>query len=462
MLPYTLAQQIAVCSDTPGEGERIECSEHSTSSTDVNLRPEGVDIDTTDYESPGVAGLHEGTGDINIDLRYDLVQEDEGGDYTIRYIDISTSGSSAPGVYGRHTGAGDIDVDVRFTDITTTNASSDGIEAFIGHSTLQTDDPPLAMGNIDIDVGALVTIKTEGDSSDGVSARHSGGKGRIDIDVWNSKITTKGSDSFGADGVTVWRTGTDTGDVNVTVTDTDITTEGRASHGVFVYHQGDDTANIFINVDGLGGSRTFRTSGYNAYGVRGYRNVGSDGLGTGNITIDVRDLQIITTGDSGRGIDAYHTATGDIDVDVAGGRISTSGELALGIRARHQPLVKDEDDNFILRAGDITIDVEDLTITTRGVVADGIQGYHENDGDLIIEPRDVAIRTLSTGIYREIGTLSRGIFGLHTGVGDVIIAPRGGFIKTRGTYSYGIDGRHMGDGNVAITTGGRPHRHGGG
>ena len=100
------AQQTAVCSDTPGEGERIECTEPSTSSTDVTLRPEGVDIDTTDDESPGVAGLHEGTGDINIDLRYGLVQEDEGGDYTIICGAISTSGDATPGVYGRHTGAG--------------------------------------------------------------------------------------------------------------------------------------------------------------------------------------------------------------------------------------------------------------------------------------------------------------------------------------------------------------------
>ena len=34
-----LAQQTAVCSDTPAEGERIECTEPSTSSTDINLSP---------------------------------------------------------------------------------------------------------------------------------------------------------------------------------------------------------------------------------------------------------------------------------------------------------------------------------------------------------------------------------------------------------------------------------------
>ena len=185
-VPVASAQQTAVCSDTPEEGERIECNAPSTSSTDVDLGPEGVNIDTTYRNFPGVAGLHKGTGDINIDLGYDLVQEDEGGDYTIIYSTIRTSGGSssddsAPGVYGRHIGAGDIDV--RFTDITTTNALSDGIEAFIGHTDIETDDPSLAKGNIDIDVDGLVTIETEGAGSEGVSARHSGGEGWIDIDI---------------------------------------------------------------------------------------------------------------------------------------------------------------------------------------------------------------------------------------------------------------------------------------
>ena len=36
---YALAQQTAVCSDTPVEGQRIECTEPSTSSTDINLFP---------------------------------------------------------------------------------------------------------------------------------------------------------------------------------------------------------------------------------------------------------------------------------------------------------------------------------------------------------------------------------------------------------------------------------------
>ena len=108
-----------------------------------------------------------------------------------------------------------------------------------------------------------------------------------------------------------------------------------------------------------------------------------------------------------------------------------SGELAYGIRARHQPVTKDEDDNFILRTGNITIDPKNLTITTNGVAADGIQGYHQNIGDLIIRPKDATIRTLSRGIYRNTGTLANGIYGIHTGVGDVTIDARAGPSRRR-------------------------------
>ena len=322
-----LAQQTAVCSDTPGEGERIECTEPSTSSTDISLFPRGVDIDTTDFQGYGVGGLHEGTGDITIHVGLRIVQED--GETTSIFSDITTTGEHGSGVYGRHTGTGDITIDVKYTDISTTGELGYGVHGFLGHTGLETDDPPLATGNIDIDVGPFVTIELEGPSVHGVFARHSGGEGRVDVDVAATDITKKGL--FGGNGVYVWRLGTDTGPVNVTVTRTDIKTEGRSSHGVFVDHQGKDTANISIIVDG-GRIGDIETAGYNAYGVRGYRNGGPDGVGTGNIKIDVRDLRITTTGSRGRGIDAYHTGTGDIHVDVTAWQHHDFGRT----RLRHQ------------------------------------------------------------------------------------------------------------------------------
>ena len=222
-----------MCSDTPGEGERIECTEPATSNTDISLFPQGVDIDTTDLSGYGVGALHEGTGDITIDVRSRVVQED--GEYTIINSDIATEGERGSGVYGRHTGPGDIDIDVSGTDITTSGEFANGIEAFIGHTDTETDDPPLAAGNIDIDVGSFVTIEAEGRGTHGVFARHSGGEGRVDIDLTSPDITTTGS--FGSHGAYVWRQGTDTGPVNVTVNFPEIETEGRSSHGVFVDHQ---------------------------------------------------------------------------------------------------------------------------------------------------------------------------------------------------------------------------------
>ena len=450
------AQQTAVCSDTPGEGERIECTQDSTSTTDIGIYPRGIDIDATDPEGAGVAGLHAGTGDITIDVRFEVVEED--GEFTVVFSDITTTGDKASGVYGRHTGAGDITIVTELTGIVVTGQTANGIEAFIGHTDIEMDTLPLASGNIDIDVKAGSAISVEGRNGHGVFARHGGGEGRVEIDVvYSEEIATKGG--FGANGIYVWRHGTATGPVNVTVTGVDIKTEGRSSHAVFVDHQGKDNADISIIVDGARVGE-FRTAEYNGYGIRGWRNGGSDGVGTGTVDIDVRDLRIITTGPRGRGIDAYHTGTGDIDIDIEDGSIATSGELAYGIRARHQPVTfnTDEDNNriYILQAGDITIDLNDLAITTRGVSAHGIEGYHQNAGDLVIRPQNVTIKTRSRGdyIYRgdNLGTVAHGIYGTHTGSGDIDIDIEGGSITTRGSYSYGIHGYHTGDGNISITT----------
>ena len=63
-----MAQQAAVCSDMPGSGERVECTEDADSSNDIKLSPKGVDIDTTEDDVHGIYGEHQGTGDIFFDL----------------------------------------------------------------------------------------------------------------------------------------------------------------------------------------------------------------------------------------------------------------------------------------------------------------------------------------------------------------------------------------------------------
>ena len=46
-LPSAFAQTTAVCSNTPAPDERIECIEDATSTGDVDIDAEGVDIDTS-------------------------------------------------------------------------------------------------------------------------------------------------------------------------------------------------------------------------------------------------------------------------------------------------------------------------------------------------------------------------------------------------------------------------------
>ena len=135
-----LAQtQTAVCSDMPGTGERIECTEDADSSEEIRLSLKGIDIDTTEDNAHGVSGDHEGSDKIFIDLQTGL---DENGDL-IRNI-IDTTGEGASGVYGRHVGSGNIELGAQSLNITTTGQNSPGIESITGYrpSVPVTPDPP--------------------------------------------------------------------------------------------------------------------------------------------------------------------------------------------------------------------------------------------------------------------------------------------------------------------------------
>ena len=85
------AQQTAVCSATPGAGERVECTQPDTSSDDISLTLKDIDIDTTEDDAHGVHGHHEGSGRIYIDIQTGLA---EGGGL-IRN-DIDTTGGRGP------------------------------------------------------------------------------------------------------------------------------------------------------------------------------------------------------------------------------------------------------------------------------------------------------------------------------------------------------------------------------
>ena len=381
------AQQTGVCSETPGTGESIGCTEDAASSNQIKLTLKGVDIDTTGDDVHGVYGHHEGSARIFIDLQTGL-DEEAGG--LIRN-DIHTMGERAHGVRGRHAGSGNIEIGGQNLHITTVGDGSHGVTAYLGYRPAvpeSPDLPPEAAGNINIVVWGS-TIETAGSGSLGIYAENYGGEGRIDIRVENSTITSM-SEGFGSRGIYGVRRGTTTGDANVTVDDVNITTKSRSGIGIDIDHAGEDTANITIDVE----RGRIDTAGYNGYAIRGFRS-----LGTGNIDIDVIGTVINTMGTHGRGIDAYmYQNNGDIDVYAENMNVTSTGEQGHGMRTRFQVPADGE------QAGDILVDVRGGSITTKGVFAYGLYNRHEGTGLLDIDIRNLDIKTESTDIYREVGT----------------------------------------------------------
>ncbi len=81
---------------------------------DIDLR-RGSTVATTGTDAHAIAGLHHGTGDVDIALTGST---------------ITTSGAGADGLRGGHRGAGDVRITLTDSTVTTTGAEADGIFAF--------------------------------------------------------------------------------------------------------------------------------------------------------------------------------------------------------------------------------------------------------------------------------------------------------------------------------------------
>ena len=413
------AQAQEVCSDTPGEGERVYC--HESGTADITINASGVDIDTMGFAEHGISALHEGTGKIDIDVS---------GEST-----IETTGDRSSGVHARHTGTGDVDITVESATIN------------IANSATSLSNPEFAgifgeLGDADTDVGELLIkatsteIHTTDDWSIGVAGVH-GGAGKIDITLERgSMIDTKGDQ---AHGVHAWRLDeSGAGEVKITLSNTDIDTEGENAVGVFALHETEATTDADMNDVNITvtESSTIDTAGFLADGVSiDYRN-------TGDARVDVLNSTITTTGELAHGIKVLHSGIGDIDIEANGGSITTKGVGSNGIYAKHETPPQR------LHDGDIIINTRNFTITTESVAENPDQSFQ-------FIPVD--------------STFTPGIFAEHTTAGDINIDVRGGGITTRGSHSYGIFGLHSGtnsygkiiintqDGHAITTTGAFAH-----
>ena len=306
-------------------GGTIDVTGEDARGIDSELRANGkllidvqdVDITTNGANAGGVETHHWGTGAIVIDV--------QGGSFT---TESTVGGVGSHALQGLHQGMGDIDIDVHDGTSIITKGTSHGIHgtqaAGMGNS-----DGNSSMGNVFIDL-LDSSVVTEGYAARGIFGSNSaGGGGDIDIYVRDSSITTNSISTNAAgdtlaDGIHANHEGS--GDIDIDTEGAVIETKGVFSKGVIAYHRGAGN----INLDIRGGS--VKTAGEYAYGIFGVLSKTDHG---GTISIRTGNgNDITTTGANGHGIVAYNYGTLDtssIAIDVEGD-IHASGTGARGIR----------------------------------------------------------------------------------------------------------------------------------
>ena len=469
------AQTSDVCrGDPPATGEGIDCTEDDMSVANIKIDTSGVTISTTADDSPGINAEHAGNADIDITAS-----------------DINTMGVGSHGVFAKHTGTGNLKV----TGGGNVEIGNGGYGIYGRHegmgnitlvvegvpeadTTIETSPPPSGnntvfsyaidgdhegQGGVDITVSD-VTIMAEGfsggENARGVSGRiwplrvpspdvgdplHSGDFD-VKIDVSRSRISTMGQTANGIYGSHYGTTTTAVlhGDVNIAATNTDITTEGLYSAGIYGQNAS-AVGDIILTM--RGGSIT--TEEFDeSHGIELLKADFTDTGTSGDITATVTDAELRTKGTLAHGIFGYHQGTGAVNINVGDSTITTESTeapsgfpFANGIYGRH------------VGTGDVTIDVRGGTITTMGVDSHGIFGRHEGTDDIVINTRNHVITTESTDLDPQYGeTFSTGIYARHQSIGNITIDARGGGITTKGVVSYGLYARHEGDGDITIDT----------
>ena len=317
-----------MCPDPPDDplesGQRIACTEDATSTTDIDIDAEGVDIDTTADNEHGIGAMHQGDEDIDVTVGVKISQEHE-----VTTSDIDTTGASAHGIFGKHTGTGDVDINVTLGEITTTGSGSHGIS--VEHT---------GTGDVDIDTTRPI-IRAEGQAARGIDADHTG-----------------------------------TGDIMIkSENGVDLQTSGNA---IDAYHHGQSTGNIIIKATGISGASTINTSGQSSRGIRALNH------SKGSTDITATDVNITTTATGGnvsgaRGIDGEQSlaflnsgpstdVTYNVNINVSGSRISTMGDWATGIYGLHQG--KSNVPQYRISNGNLEITATNTDITTGGEIRD--------------------------------------------------------------------------------------------
>ncbi len=404
------AAQTAVCSDTPGAGQRIACEVASGVTQDVTIDAMNPSISTSAANAYGVYGRHRGTGGIDIDLTG---------------AGIATAGDRASGVLAwasNAAGEGDVSIGVAGGAVRTAGDRANGV--FVIHAG--------AAGRVSIDLNAAA-ITTTGANSYGVQVWASNAAGEVDVSIGaaGGSVKTEGGDR--ADGVYARNDGL--GGVSVNLNDADIETAGAGAYGVLAWAS-NAAGEADVSVGAEGGS--VRTAGDRASGV--YAR--SDGLG--GVSIDLNDAAITTTGVNSYGVLAWASnAAGEAAISISlknGARIETAGDRGNGVYARSDGL------------GGVSVNLNDAAITTTGVDSYGVFAWATNAAS----ETDVTVGAAGGSVAVE-GLGARGLYGYHRGLGSVSMTTDAANV-IEAPFAVGVEARLTNDANAAgrllVTNGG--------
>ncbi len=397
------AAQTAVCSDTPGAGQRIACEGASGSAQDVTIDAMNPSISTSAANAYGVYGRHRGTGGIDIDLTG---------------AGIATAGRLAYGVYGRHEGTGAIDIDIVGGSITTAGRVAEGVW---GHHLGGSGDVAISAN------GAEIT--TEGNHARAIFGSQGGmSAGAVSIDVRDSSLVTKGHDSYGV--YSLISNAASEADVAITLSGGSVKTAGIVSKAVYVQYLG-ARGRVSINLNDV----AIATKGDYAHGVFVHH------VTAGGIDMDVSGGSITTAGEGSYGVWANQTGTGGIDMDLAGVTVETTGARAYGVFAYQTGA-----------GGDIAVDMRDVSVKTAGDGVHGVWGHIRRAAS----EADVSVGAGGGSVSAE-GLSARGFYGIHEGLGSVSLTT-GAETSIVSPFFIGAEGRLTSDANAAgrllVTNGG--------
>ena len=259
----------------------------------------------------------------------------------------------------------------------------------------------------------------------------------ITINLVSQEIMTSLTNIFSA----VYADQKGTGNIDIDVTDSTLSTTVDDDHGIWAHNKVGSTGNIDINVSG--GSITI--TGAFAHAINAH------GRG-GNVTVTASNPDIVTTDGSGINITRDGSGNGNATVVVTGGSITVDGASDIAVSA------------FINAGitGDVTIDVRDTTLTSKGTFAHGVHGLMGSPnatpttGDIDIKISGATIVTESTenhpGFPQPIPSRTRSVPWGGTTEPAISSCPFRAPARSRrmAVPAIGLYGNHWGDGNILI------------